>query len=268
MADFSPLLNEAKFEATAFLLGERIDLRKLDFPDRLGTAPLVVPAGDRGAVVVFRYGAVVLFDVPADAVEAFFDRLRPFVWGSYAQPDTEQITVHVAPDKPEGVEGSTVYLLDCSVERIQLVAGVLAKSVALARDEALVIQDFERIEPFAVDLERNSRSSRRAKELLRHIGGTLLREQKIIGRMEVGDKPELLWDRPDLERLYVRLENEFEIRERHLALAAKLNLIARTAQTALDVLQDRRTLRVEWYIVILIVVEILLGLYDQFVVGH
>lgn len=268
MADLSPLLNESKFEAIAFLLGERIDLRKLDFPTRLGTAPLVVPGGDRGVAVIFRYGAVVLFGVPADDVEAFFHRLRPLLSGRYDQPETEQITVQVAPDKPEGVEGSTVYLADHSVERIQLVAGVLAKSVALARDEALVVHDFERIEPFAVDLERNSRSNRGAKELLRHIGRTLLRQQKIIGRIEIGDKPELLWDRPDLERLYVRLENEFEIRDRHLALQAKLNLIARTAQTALEVLQDRRTLRVEWYIVILIVIEILMGLYQLFAGGH
>ena len=44
----------------------------------------------------------------------------------------------------------------------------------------------------------------------------------------------------------------------------KLDLIARTAETALEVLQDHRNLRVEWYIVILIVLEILLTLYSMF----
>jgi required for meiotic nuclear division protein 1 len=37
-----------------------------------------------------------------------------------------------------------------------------------------------------------------------------------------------------------------------------------TAETLLGMLQDRRTLRVEWYIVILIVVEIFLTLYELF----
>jgi uncharacterized Rmd1/YagE family protein len=72
-------------------------------------------------------------------------------------------------------------------------------------------------------------------------------------------------DAPALERLYLRLENEYEIRERHLALERKLELISRTAETVLDLLQHNTGLRVEWYVVILIVVEILLSLYDLFV---
>ena len=47
------------------------------------------------------------------------------------------------------------------------------------------------------------------------------------------DKPEIIWEHPNLERLYLRLEDEFEIRERHLALERKLNLVSHTAQTVL-----------------------------------
>ena len=60
------------------------------------------------------------------------------------------------------------------------------------------------------------------------------------------------------------MEDEFEIRERHAALQRKFELVSRTAQTALEVLRNRQNLRVEWYIVILIVVEILLTLYQLF----
>ena len=86
----------------------------------------------------------------------------------------------------------------------------------------------------------------------------------MVGQVEVVDKPELLWEHPELERLYLRLEDEFEIRERHAALQRKFELVSRTAQTALEVLRNRQNLRVEWYIVILIVVEILLPLYQLF----
>ncbi len=84
----------------------------------------------------------------------------------------------------------------------------------------------------------------------------------------VSDKPELLWDHPTLEGLYLRLEDEFELQERNAALEQKLGLISRTAQTLLDTLNTRHSLRVEWYIVILIVVEIGLTLYELFVRGH
>ncbi len=44
-------------------------------------------------------------------------------------------------------------------------------------------------------------------------------------------------------------------------------MLGTTAETLLDLLQNRRTLRVEWYIVILSVVEIELTLYELFIHG-
>jgi uncharacterized Rmd1/YagE family protein len=42
-------------------------------------------------------------------------------------------------------------------------------------------------------------------------------------------------------------------------------LLSRTIETVLDLLNQRRSLRVEWYIVILIVIEIGLTLYEMFI---
>ena len=66
-----------------------------------------------------------------------------------------------------------------------------------------------------------------------------------------------------MERFYLLLEAEYEISERHIALERKLDLISRTAETLLDLLHSQRSLRVEWYIVILIVVEIVLSLIEK-----
>src|SRR3569623_1566576 len=110
----------------------------------------------------------------------------------------------------------------------------------------------------------HGRTDFRDTKLLRHIGGTLLIQHTTVGRVEVGEKPEILWERPDLERLYVRLEDEYELRERHVALERKLELISRTAETLLNLMQHKRSLRVEWYIVILIMAEIALSLIDKF----
>ncbi len=63
--------------------------------------------------------------------------------------------------------------------------------------------------------------------------------------------------------LVIRLQNEYELKERHLDLERKLSLIAQTAETLLDILRNERSLRVEWYIVILIILEILLTLYQM-----
>jgi uncharacterized Rmd1/YagE family protein len=89
----------------------------------------------------------------------------------------------------------------------------------------------------------------------------------MVGRVEVGEKPDVLWERPGLNRLFSRLENEYELQERKLAIDRKLDLISRTVETLVDLLQNKRALRVEWYIVILIVIEIFLTLYQLFFAG-
>jgi required for meiotic nuclear division protein 1 len=124
---------------------------------------------------------------------------------------------------------------------------------------------FDRIEPLAERLQTHARLPRREKGLLRYLGDILQIQHRLVGRAEVGEKPEVLWEHPELERIWRRLESEFEIGERQVALDRKLEVIGDTAETLLGLLQDHHSLRVEWYIVILIVVEILLTLYELFV---
>lgn len=126
----------------------------------------------------------------------------------------------------------------------------------------------DRIEPMATNLEQSGVIKGQASTLLKHIGATLRIEHMMVGRVEVAEKPELLWDRPELEGLFIRMEDEFEIKERHAALERKMNVISRTTETLLELLQSRHTMRVEWYIVALIVVEVLLSLYEMFIRGH
>jgi uncharacterized Rmd1/YagE family protein len=84
----------------------------------------------------------------------------------------------------------------------------------------------------------------------------------MVGRAQIGDKPELLWDHPRLEGLNALLEDEFEIHERLSALDRKVELAGRTERTLVDLMSARHALRVEWYIVGLIAFEIGLSLFD------
>lgn len=250
-------------QAKALLIGERIDLRALGSTQRLAGGPLAVPVRGDGLAVLFRFGAVVLFDVKPLEEDEFLRQLQPRISKPSTEQELEFLTLRVDPDAKEVFEGNTVLLKDSSEERLQIIADVLAKSVVLARYEMTVAQQFDRIEPLAANLENQGNWRQEARELLRHLGSTLLMEQQMVGRVQLDDKPELLWDRPDLERLYARLSDEFEIDERFNALNRKLDLITRTVETVLDLLQNRRALRVEWYIVGLIVFEIVLTIGQQ-----
>lgn len=244
----------------AYFLGERLHLRDLyEPPQELG--PLALPAGQQGLALLFRYGVAVVFNLSETESKDFLKDLRPRLERPLRKPEIEEATLLPAGRQPEGVIPEGILLADFSLPRLQIVGIVLARSVALAYYETTMAETFDLIEPFARRLEQPG-GARRLRELLRHIGSTLLVQQRLIGRVEIQDKPDLLWDHPELERLYRRLENEYELSERNTVLERKLALINRTAETAVNLLQNRSMLRVEWYIVILIVFEVLLYGYE------
>jgi uncharacterized Rmd1/YagE family protein len=263
-----PLSNRATFKAGAVLIAQRIALRAWRPAEALATNPLTVAAEGGGTAVLFRYGAVVFFDVSPASAAAFVAEIQPQLGNPYPSPETEEVEVRVDASMKEGMKGDVVYLEALSVERLQVIADVLSKSVLLAFYESSIAAGLERMERLSAELARAGSIAANTRDLLRDVGATLHTEHLMVGRAAVSDKPELLWDHPSLEGLYLRLEDEFELQERNAALEQKLGLVSRTAQTLLDTLNTRHSLRVEWYIVILIVVEIGLTLYELFVRGH
>lgn len=67
-----------------------------------------------------------------------------------------------------------------------------------------------------------------------------------------------------MERLYARLADEYELVDRSRAIDRKLTLVGQTVRTLLELVQDHRSVRLEWYIIGLICIEILLSVYQIF----
>jgi uncharacterized Rmd1/YagE family protein len=249
-------------QVRALLLGERLDTRALERGEPLGIAPLTIDTPGGGTAVLFRYGAVVLFGAATAALDDFVASLRPLVTAALPVAERDDARLLIRPEADQVVDiAGNILLPEKTTERLQVVADILAKSLVLSYYETRIADIFDGIEPLAATLREKGRAGARSKELLRHIGDVLLMQQKMVGRVETGEKPELLWDHPELERLYVRLAEEYELRDRDRALDRKLDIISRTVETLLGLVQTRSSLRVEWYIVLLIVAELLLTTY-------
>jgi uncharacterized Rmd1/YagE family protein len=260
---------DASIRIRAALIGSRIDTKPFRADEILAINPLTVAIPGGGCVVLLRYGVAVFVGMSNEQEVQFQERLLTLTSEPRTWPENEQINLRIDASVLEGIDAQgCLWLHDTSIQRLQLVAEMLARSSVLSDDEARVAKTFEQIEPLAQNLSKRGQGGRKMRELLSYIGDSLLSQQRSVGRAEVADKPDLLWERPELEGLYLRLEDEFELRERHLALERKLEVISNTAETLLDLLQAQRSHRVEWYIVILIVVEIGLTLYELFFRGH
>lgn len=255
---------DTAFRARAILLAARFDLKNWPEGETLARAPLAIQTQSGGVAVLFRYGLAVLFGMAANDEEGLRARLLQLAENPYQRAEIEELDVRVEPGRAEGLQEGRLVVQSGSLERLQLIAEALSKSVLLGHYEARLAADFDRIEPLALQLEREGRIRGGSRAHLKQIGALLLIEGRMVGRAEIGDKAELLWDHPELERLNAVLEDEFEIHERLAALDRKLELAARTERTLVDLISTNHALRVEWYIVALIVFEILLTLYGMF----
>ena len=257
------LKNRHDLKARALLLGDRLDLKLFKIEECLATTPLTLEVGaDGGIAVLFRYGVVVLFGLSEPDEAKFIDTLKPLLTNPYAMPEIEELEIHTGMDSM-GVQSGAVSLDEVSLEKLQVVADALSKNLVLTLYEKKVAGEFDKIEPLAQELATFGKVSGGSKNLLSKIGHMLLIEHRMVGRAEIGDKPETLWNFPHLEGLYASLEDEFELIERQSALDRKLGLISDTAQTLADVWDNKQLHKLEWYVIGLILFEIVISLHDR-----
>ena len=178
-------------------------------------------------------------------------------------PDEESAFVEVDSARDDQIlPGGPITLKVLTPEHLILIADALAKSVVLARDEREVAAVFELVEPFARQLAEKGGTTGGRRAILKHVGNALLVQHRVSGRVAVAEKPELVWDRHDLERLSARLQDEYELKERAEVLSRKLAVIAETAEVLTDIIDTKRSLRLEIIIVALIAIELVIAGYQ------
>lgn len=245
----------------AKLVANRIDTKNLANSLLAASDPYVTAIGANGRGFVFREGVVATLGAAPEEETAFLQTLAPRLRDPLPQPVSEEATLVVreeseTQDLPDGV----LAVRNLEVARMSVVAEVLAKAAALNYFEPIVESALGRAEHLASELARDGKSGANLQELGRRMGEALLVEHRLVGRAAVAEKPDLLWDHPDLERLYGRLEAEYELRERALVIDRKLEALRTTAGFVTELVQNRRAQLLEWAIIGLICFEILVSL--------
>ncbi len=252
-----------RLSALTVLLGDRLDLARIESHDLLSTSPLAFRVGDVGYAVLFRYGVIVLCGLTRDEEQRVLTEISSRVIRPVEQADEDREAIEVAADGVDQIPpGGPIYVKELSPERMLVIADALAKSAALHRDEREVDAVLDVMEPLARQLAERGRTRAGRRAVMRHIGQALLVRHRVIAITAIDDKPDVLWDRPDLERLYARLEDEYELDTRADALRRKLAVIGETATALTDLIDTARSYRLEIAILILVGIEVVIGLFE------
>jgi len=251
-------------EVNAVLIGNEINIKALTNRAAPRKEWVLTQLSERSLAIIYPYGAIVFFNATTSATVELITRCQKYASQLFSTPETEQFTVIIQPHEPEGIFQNKVSIKKVSKQHLEIIGDALSKSVILEYHENRIGSLFDKIEPIAKSLKERGKLGYRANELLKHIGSSLLVVQDMVGKIEVTEKPLLLWEHSELEPLHAQLVEDLEIFDRQNSIERKVDLISRTAQISLEVLQQHHSHRLEWYIIILIGIEIALQLYDLF----
>jgi len=257
--------SDSRITVRALLVGDRIDTVGLERPDILSATPLAFRVEGGSFVVIFRYGVVVMFGMTPLQEDEIINSLAGRIVGRYERREQETAQIEIAPDKDEQIGPSGAICLKALLpDYVLIIADAIATNVMLAHDEKNVSAVFDVIEPLARELADHGRTPGGRRTILKHIGNALLVQQRVSGLVAVAEKPDVLWERPDLERFYAKLEDEYELKERADLLTRKLTVIANTGQVLSDIIDTERSLRLEQIIIALILLETIFMGYQIF----
>ncbi len=216
----------------ALLLGEGLDLKGLERQDAFSVNPLAFTTSANGTAMLFKFGAVVFFNMTPIEEESLIHGLEHRTIGPLKDREIETALVVTAPEEEDLLSKTgAIQLRSTDSNRLLLVGEALAVSVALAYDEHRIATAFDKIEPLAASLIERRLPPGPKSAMLEQIGEALLIQKRLASRVDLDEKPDVLWDHPEFERLWAKLVDEYDLPARARAVERKLAVIRETAET-------------------------------------
>ena len=153
----------------------------------------------------------------------------------------------------------SIHHIDPSVLRIVMLN--TGQSVALEYYEVLTDDLITSSKLYIQELEQRGKLSISKTNLLKYIGKVLNVKNSIVDNLYILDDPNLVWDNEELNLLNRNLKANFDINTRFKDLDYRLQIVEDNLKLFTDVLNVRESSRLEWIIIILILIEILIALF-------
>lgn len=211
---------------------------------------------------VFDYGVVVFGNYDAVAKSEFINFVKNYATKAVETDLSEEYRILVDPETPKAIVKNdfvTVPQIDASILRIVMLN--IGQSVALEYYEVLTDELITSSKHYILELEQRGRLSISKTNLLKYIGKVLNVKNSIVDNLYILDDPNMVWDYEELNLLNRRLKLNFDINTRFKDLDYRLQIVEDNLTLFTDVLNVKESTRLEWVIIILIVMEILIALF-------
>jgi uncharacterized Rmd1/YagE family protein len=204
---------------------------------------------------IFKYGIVSFLDYNEVEIVAFIQAITPYCKNPFEQHISDEFDIEVNAGRNEfgfnkiEIEGHTT-------ESLRLIMLNVSQSVALdhfSHQTNLLLQETTY---HTQVLEKKGRLELSGGKLKKYIGRTLNLKNRIEANLYIFDSPEETWDDEVLNRLDIGLKRTFDLQARFRTIREGLEIVKENLDLFKDLLQYRKSIVLEWIIIILILVEV------------
>ena len=251
----------AKYQVEAVYIGESVDLKRVQegvkqysFLNR--EDPLVVKLLKDQYAVLTKFGTVTFWNVSGRLRQQFLNEIQPYVKNKKEHYPYDEDTKVLIGGNAEKVTFEKVYSANLNVEKIKIISYVLSQSVALERYEGDIENNLSELGAVVDNLKTKGKALFSEKELLKQIGRVFSVKQTTVVHLALFDKPESVWESPDLEMLYNWMSAEYDLKVRFDVLDKKIEYLSDISKMMMEFLAEKRNAFLETVIIVLIVFEI------------
>jgi uncharacterized Rmd1/YagE family protein len=229
----------------------------------LAADPLVLEPVRGSFVVMTKFGSLVFWNCKGELEAEILKAARALPGaspGSEKLEDQIEVVIGVAENR---VTFDEVAVRRLTLDNLKIISLALAQSLALDRVETEVVEALRTFEPVVSQLSRAGLLLLHEKEVLRAVGFVLEVRQEVLANLTLFDKPPETWESEVLDRLDTQLYDFFDLEERLSAINQKMIYFSEMNSTLLNLLNHRKSVRLEWIIIILILIEVLFFVFVE-----
>ncbi len=155
------------------------------------------------------------------------------------------------------IKDSKLFLKTDSIEHISIAALIVMQSVSLDFYETKLdcsLEDSKKL------FDGNKNIFLKSNKLIKLVSSSAILRHELISDLRLLDKPLIVWDDDICDLLYDNLSAFFELRDRFNIIEYKIAQLKDDLVFLLDVEQHKKTIILEWIIIILITFEVIIGI--------
>jgi len=226
---------------------------------------LVPDATANQRVYLFHFGSIVFMDFSPEAIRLFVQALQTHgVQASNDLANRFAENYRIERNAPAlTVTNDSVNIAEASNLHEEIVAMVLAKSIAFEAIEHQVDELLDEMETTVEQLKRGKLSS--SDTTLSQLFGRILGYKlNTVSSLMLLDEPDITWENEQAASLFARMYQLFELAARYDIIRHKSDTLMNIAEVFSGLVHARRATRLEWAIIWLIAFEIFLTLWQMY----